>query len=40
MGTLQTELIEKGLKQALRQEIDKKNTRKQTNQRTLFSKGN
>lgn len=32
MGTLQTELIEKGLKQPLRQEIDKKNTK--TNNRT------
>lgn len=27
MGTLQTELSEKGLKQPVRQEIDKKNTR-------------
>lgn len=38
MGTLQTELIKRGLKQPLRQEIDKKNTRTSKLTKDRFSR--
>lgn len=38
MGTLQTELVEKGLKKPLRQELDKKNTRTRKQTKERFSR--
>ncbi len=38
MGTLQRELIEKGLKQPIRQEIVKKNTRASKQTKECFSR--